>query len=136
MTVANDIVSGSISNSGLINFRITMQRLLELLDLEEEDDYGILRPTEYAFRTAVKLVVEAYDALGDSFAKGGTATNELGGIFLDWKNREKDCSLHLFCPSSPENTAYIYHQKSDEYGSEDVVSGLTLVHWLKWFNEA
>lgn len=136
MTLAKEIVSNSISNSGLINFRITMQRLLELLDLEEEDDYGILRPTEYAFRTAVKLVVEAYDAIGDTFPKGGSGTNELGGIFLHWKNIEKDCNIHLFCPSSPEDKAYIYHQKSDEYSSEDVVSALTLVHWLEWFNEA
>ena len=29
---------------------ITIERLLELLELEYEDDYGILKPTEYALK--------------------------------------------------------------------------------------
>jgi len=134
MTLAKEIVSNSISNSGLINFRITMQRLLELLDLDEEDDYGILRPTEYAFRTAVKLVVEAYDAIGEKFPKASTATDEVGGIFLDWTSLDPERTVRLFCPFSPERRTDIYHHASDEYGVDDVVSVPTLVQWLQWFN--
>ena len=69
MTVAKEPITDSSSNSGLLNFRITVERLLELLDLEEEDEYGILIPTEYAFRTAMKLVVEAYDSMGNSLPR-------------------------------------------------------------------
>jgi hypothetical protein len=58
MTVAKEQITDNSSNSGLFNFRITVQRPIQLLDLEEEDEYGILRPTEYAFRTAMKFVVE------------------------------------------------------------------------------
>ncbi len=58
MTVAKEQITDSSSNSGLLNFRITVKRPLQLLHLEAEDEYGILRPTEYAFRTAMKLVVE------------------------------------------------------------------------------
>jgi len=59
MTVATEQITDSSSNSGLFNFRITVEGPIQLLDLEEEDRYGILRLTEYAFRTAMKLVVEA-----------------------------------------------------------------------------
>jgi hypothetical protein len=58
MTLAKEQITDSSSNSGLLNFRITIARLIQLLDLEAEDEYGILRPTEYGFRTAMKFVVE------------------------------------------------------------------------------
>ena len=38
MTVAKEQTTNSTSNSGLSNFRITIERLIELLDLEEEDE--------------------------------------------------------------------------------------------------
>ena len=83
MTVAKEQTTNSTSNSGLSNFRITIERLIELLDLEEEDEYGILRPTEYAFRTAIKLVVEVYDRMGNSFPKCSSGTDDRGSITLD-----------------------------------------------------
>ena len=136
MTVANEQITNSTSNSGLSNFRITIERLIELLDLESEDEYGILRPTEYAFRTAMKLVVDAYYILGDNFPKASLGTDDLGSIRLAWQNRNADCRVRLFCPSNAEGKAYIYHQKNQEYKSEDIISASTLVHWLEWFNKA
>ncbi|MEG3966382.1 hypothetical protein QUA00_01820 [Microcoleus sp. T2B6] len=135
MTVAKEKITESSSNSGLLNFRITVERLIELLDLEEEDEYGILRPTEYAFRTAMKLIVEAYDILGDSFPKASTATDELGSIRLAWQKVNADRRVRLFCPHNADDKAYIYHQNSEEYGSEDITSAATLAHWLEWFNK-
>ncbi|XZN91092.1 MAG: hypothetical protein ACM65M_26440 [Microcoleus sp.] len=135
MTIAKEQITDSISNSGLSNFRITVERLIELLDLEEEDEYGILRPTEYAFRTAMKLVVEAYDSMGNSFPKCSTGTDDQGSIRLAWENINADRRVRLFCPSNAEEKAYIYHQKNQEYKSEDLISASTLVHWLEWFNK-
>ena len=69
MTVAKEQITDRSSNSGLWNFRIIVERRLQLFDLEEEDEYGILRPTEYAFKTAMKLVVEAYYRRANKFSK-------------------------------------------------------------------
>lgn len=135
MTVAKEQTTGSSSNSGLSNFRITVERLIELLDLEEEDEYGILRPTEYAFRTAMKLVVEAYDSMGNSFPKCSTGTDDQGSIRLAWTSLELDRTIRLFCPHNGSERAYIYHHKSEKYGSEDITSAATLVYWLEWFNK-
>ena len=134
MTVANKQITDSSSTKGLSNFRVTVERLLELLDLEVEDEYGILRPTEYAFKTAMKLIVEAYDVLGDNFPKASTGTDDTGSIRLAWQNTNADCRVRLFCPSNADAQAYIYHYKNEEYKSEDLISASTLVHWLESFN--
>jgi hypothetical protein len=134
MTVANEQITDSSSYKGLSNLRVTVERLLELLDLEEEDEYGILRPTEYAFKTAMKLIVEAYYVLGDNFPKASTGTDDLGSITLNWKSLEPDCTVRLFCPSNADAQAYVYHQKNEEYKSEDIIAASTLVDWLEWFN--
>ena len=38
MTVAEEQITDSSSNSGLLNFRVTVERPIQLLDLEEEDE--------------------------------------------------------------------------------------------------
>jgi len=135
MTVAKELITDSNSNSGLLNFRITVERLIELLDLEEEDEYGILKPTEYAFRTAMKLVFEGYDSMGNSFPKWSTGTDHQGNIRLAWQNINGTRRVRLFCPHYSDEKAYIYHQNSEEYASEDITSGAILVDWLEWFNK-
>jgi hypothetical protein len=135
MTVANEQITKSISNSGLSNFRITVEHLIELLDLEEEDEYGILRPTDYAFRTAMKLVVEAYDSMENNFPKCSTGTDDQGSIRLAWTSLKLDRTIRLFCPHNGSQKAYIYYHRIEEYGSEDIASAATLTHWLEWFNK-
>jgi hypothetical protein len=136
MTVVTTPKTDTSQNNGLLNYRITAQRILELLDLEEEDEYGILRPTAYAIKTAMKLVIDSYDIMGDSFPKGSPSTDDQGSIRLAWENLDSDCRVRLFCPCNAEEKAYVYHQKSDHYSSEDIINFSTLVNWLKWFNEA
>ena len=134
MTVAKEQITDNSSNSGLFNFRITVQRPIQLLDLEEEDEQEILRPTEYAFRTAMKFVVEGQDSMGNSFPKYSTGTDDQGSIRLAWQNINGDRRVRLFCPHSSDEKAYIYHM-SGEYGSKDITSAVILVDRLKWFNE-
>jgi len=87
-------------------FTITLKRIVELLESEEKDDYGILKPSEYAFKTAMNLVVETYEMMGSSFPKASASTDHEGGIILAWKNRELERQVRLFCPFSPEKQAY------------------------------
>jgi hypothetical protein len=136
MTVVTTPKTDTSQNNGLLNYRITAQRILELLDLEEEDEYGILMPTAYGIKTAMKLVIYAYDIMGDSFPKASACPDEKGGIMLDWSKDNPHCAIHLFCPRSPEIQAYISHQKGDEYAGDYEVSSPRLSYWLHWFNNA
>lgn len=113
---------------------ITLKRLVALLESEDEDDYGILKPTDYAFKTVLNLVSEAYSVMGSNFPKASASTDEEGGIRLTWSQMEPEREIRLICPSSPEQPAYIYHETSDDYAVEYDVSVPTLVSWLQWLN--
>jgi hypothetical protein len=115
---------------------ITLKRLVALLELEDEDDYGILKPSDYAFKTVMNLVLDAHSLMGISFPKASASTDHQGGIRLSWKNLETERTVRLFCPSSPKHPVDIYHATNDEYAVENLVSASTLVHWLEWFNQA
>lgn len=137
MTVTKDIATITESGdraSDVSKFTTTIKGILELLELEEEDDYGILKPTEYAFQTAMQLVVEAYEIIGNRFPRGSTCTDERGGISITWQSKQPKRAVIMFCPCSPEKPAYIYRDTQDDYGSEDVISSSTLVQWLEWYN--
>jgi len=130
------MLSDSSGHSNFSNFTITVKRILELLDSEAEDDYGVLQPTDYAFKTVINLVLEANEIMGNSFPKAWVLTDEFGGITLEWSNRDKDCVIHLFCPANSDKKAHIYHQKADNYAVDNEVSSSRLIYWLNWFNEA
>ena len=49
---------------------VTLKRLVALLEEDETDEYGILQPSQSAFKLAMRLVVDAYEAMGDRFPKG------------------------------------------------------------------
>jgi hypothetical protein len=99
MCLATKKTTDSSSNSGLSNFRVTVERLLELLDLAESDEYGILKPTVYAFKTAIKFTLEAYNIIGNNFPKAFAGTDGLGSVRLVWQNikpmREYACFARM-----------------------------------------
>ena len=115
---------------------ITLKRLVELLESEDEDDYGILKPSDYAFKTIINLVLEAHSLIGNSFPRASASTDYQGGIRLDWTSLESEREVCLVCPFSPERPVYIYHQTSDDHAVEDRISPSILVKWLEWFNGA
>lgn len=109
-------------DTGLSRLRITINRLFELLDLEQEDEYGILKPTEYALITGLNLVLKVYDNLGANFPIGSVGTDDTGSIRIVWHNRIADKKVSVFCPHSSNETTYVYYQKGESYGSEDLQS--------------
>jgi hypothetical protein len=72
---------------------VTLKRLVALLEEDETDEYGVLQPSQAAFKLAMRLVLEAYDAMGDSFPKASASTDEQGSIRLTWSKLESDCEV-------------------------------------------
>ncbi|MBW4508026.1 MAG: hypothetical protein KME64_16155 [Scytonematopsis contorta HA4267-MV1] len=114
---------------------ITLKRIIELLEAEDEDDYGILKPSDYTFKTALNLISSAYDQMGSSFPKASVSTDDEGGIRLSWTRHNPKRVVRLFCPSSAEKKVDIYHSTAEDYAIEDVFEAATLVNWLEWFNK-
>jgi hypothetical protein len=129
MTIAQSVRPSSNS------ITITLKRLVALLEEDETDEYGVLQPSQAAFRTAMGFVVEVYDVMGDRFPKASTGTDEHGGIRLTWSKPDADCEVRLVCPAQVDQTAYIYHELGGEYAVERDVSIACLVQWLEWLNQ-
>jgi hypothetical protein len=136
MTVAKETVYDRSSKNSSSGFTITIKRLVELYESEDdEDEYGVLKPSNYAFKTAVNLVLEAHSILGKSFPKASACTDDRGGVSLTWTSIQPARKVRLFCPFTDEPPIRIYHRQGDERGSENVISVATLVDRLKWFNQ-
>src|SRR5262249_8565369 len=103
-------------------------RLESLLDEEETDDYGVLRPTEYAFNTAWELLVGASHEMTGSFPRASVSTDSEGGIRVQWLRPERQ--VRLVIPSVEGKRQYIYHEEGDRYDLEETVSASTLARWL------
>lgn len=73
------------------NLTGTLKRLVALLDEDETDEHGILQPSQGAFKLAMGLLLEVYEAMGDAFPKTSASTDEQGSIRLIWSRRSPNC---------------------------------------------
>ena len=117
------------------NITVTLKGLLALLEEDETDDYGILQPSQSAFKSAMHLVVEAYEIMGDSFPRASASTDEQGGIRLTWSKLEPESEDRLICPADANQSVYLYHELGDTYAVENSVTTSILVQWLEWINQ-
>jgi hypothetical protein len=115
---------------------VTLRRLIALLEEDGTDDYGILQPSQSAFKRAMRFILEAYESLGESFPKASVSTDEKGSIRLTWSNPEPDCEVRLICPADHSQEAFLYHELGDTYAVEQNVTPSALVQWLRWLNQA
>jgi hypothetical protein len=115
---------------------ITLTRLVTLLEADETDEYGTLRPTQSAFKRTMQVLIEAYEALGDQFQKASTSTDDQGGIRVTWSRLDVDGEVRLICPAQADQAPYIYHELGSEYAVEREISGAILAQWLEWLNRA
>jgi hypothetical protein len=114
---------------------MTLKRLIALLEEEEADDYGILQPSQPAFKRAMRFIVEAYEAIGESFPRASVSTDEKGGIRLTWSKLEPECEIRLMCPAESNQEVCLYHELGETYAVEQNVTPSDLVQWLRWFNQ-
>jgi hypothetical protein len=115
---------------------VTLKRLVALLEADETDEYGVLQPSQVAFKLAMEFVVEAYDAMGDRFPKASASTDEQGSIRLTWNKLEPEREVRLICPSLTDQKAYLYHEHGNDYAVEREVTVAILLQWLEWLNQA
>jgi hypothetical protein len=116
------------------NITVTLKRLVALLEEDETDEYGILQPSQPAFKLAMRLILDTYEVMGDFFPRASTSTDEQGGIRLTWSKQSLEREVRLVCPASAEQQAYLYYENGGNYGLERDVTASILVQWLEWLN--
>jgi len=108
-------------------------QLTELQNGPESDDYGCLRPTQYACDATLALLRDCKD-----IPSGCVSTDAEGGVRIEWV-REAG-SVHLVVPPVAllSRPPYIYHAASDSFhaasGSFYATDDATpegLAYWLK-----
>lgn len=116
------------------NLSYTITSIVYLLYISPENPEK-LPPTCYALTTALKLVIQAYEQMGDSFPPAWADTDNSGGITLTWSNENEDRIVTLLCPATSEQFADISESVSNEYYVDDLFSNYALFHSLNQFNE-
>ncbi len=126
---SNDIASDQVVTEADTPGAVVLARLKALLRQEDSDEFGVLKPTDYAFDLATGLVQEA-STLGPTMPKGSVATDSQGGVRITWFREDRE--VELVCPAGPDSSPYIYHEAGSDYALHEDASGRALASWLRW----
>jgi hypothetical protein len=107
----------------------TLSRLFDLLEERGQDDYGAIDPTQYAFKTAYKLVEEA-ERYCVVTVPGAPNVDSGGGVRITWKSGDRQ--VRLVCPATKINPVYIYQESLEGHKSEQNVTAGILAEKLVW----
>ena len=109
---------------------VTSGRFCQLPYIEEDEDYT--RPTQHAYASALRLVLQAGDLLPGVFPPALLTTTEQGGI--NWYWRKPDFSVQLTVASAPEGKDYLYLRDKGRSAIDEDVTALHLADRLREFN--
>jgi hypothetical protein len=120
------------ASSAFSKLPISLIRLFALLDETEsqEDDYGRVGPTQFAFRTACLMVAGAISLLDEDLPCAPVVDSE-GGIRITWNRYHKQ--IKLICPATKESPVYIYQASPTGNSVRDRnVNASVLAERLSW----
>lgn len=109
---------------------VTLGRFCQLPYIEEDEDYT--RPTQHAYASALRLVLQAGDLLPGAFPPALLTTTEQGGI--NWYWRKPDFSVQLTVASAPAGKDYIYVRAEGQSVIEKDATAQNLADRLREFN--
>lgn len=117
------------------NFKVTFERLWELKDIDEdvEEEDEIFCPSEYAFSTAIHLLFDLSQRVGELFPLGYASVDSQGGANLIWRCREQDKEIRLNLPYAAQPLhSSVYVRQNSESRLIDNPSVTQLANLLQW----
>jgi hypothetical protein len=97
----------------------------------ENDEYGILRPSEHAYAEACNTLIDAAIVLAQRFGRqvpyGCVSTDSEGGVRIVWMRPTK--SVQVAIPRFANGVDYLYHEDGDKYDTEPLTTE-GLARWL------
>jgi len=123
-----------LAGAAILHLSPIVGQITELWRAPEEDEYGRLRPTRYAFEESVRCLVdaaiEAYEQ-GRQIPFGRVSTDSEGGVRIEWIR--PSASVHLVIPASKDGARYVYHEVANNYATDDATPE-RLAYWLRRIN--
>jgi len=109
------------TDSDLLRFTTMLRRIAGLVSLDETDDYGVLRPTKYAIRRTLKVLMQVY-MLGHVFPRENVTTDEKGGLRIEWPT--ENWAFCFVIPAKEGGQEYFYHEQGGIRNIDDWLQNL------------
>lgn len=120
----------AVGNFDRFGLDTILEHITALASGDERDEYGVLRPTEYALCQTTELLRDA-SRRGETyrFPDASVTTDEEGGVRIEWLHNDR--AVHLVVPATNEGQSYLYHEDGDDYGIVKPMTASVLAHWLR-----
>ena len=115
----------------LDDFNLVVERLSSLTREAEDEESGIVPPTDYALATTLKLLRATQPLVRGKFPRAAVSTGDLGGISVYWLKPGR--SVQLTIPADEPGTHYLYHREGANSELEEGVTASSLARRLSWF---
>lgn len=99
----------------------------------EEDQYGLVRPSQHAFKWCFSLLAEIVQRSGTMRAPSDVAADRNADIRISWRLGGR--LAELVCPSDQAEDPYIYHSSEQEFAIAERVTAEQLSGWIRWATE-
>ena len=109
----------------------TLDRFCQPPYLEEDEDYT--RPTQHAYTSAIKRIIQASDLMREAFPEALLTTTEQGGINCYW--RKPGFSVRLTIAGTPQGKDYVYVRDNGQSSLSEDVSVVHLAERLQEYNK-
>ncbi|HEY3836896.1 MAG TPA: hypothetical protein VGL72_10010 [Bryobacteraceae bacterium] len=104
------------TSAALASFTGLEREIRQLLDLEEDDEFGPVRPTADSVEVARKTLFQLAQAGIEIPPVRDAGTDHDGGLRLAWERGPK--FLELVVPRSEPAGAYFYYSEGEHYSLE------------------
>src|SRR5919199_2121198 len=75
------------------DFNLVIERVTSLVQEAEDEESGIVPPTEYALAATLKILRAAYPLVEGTFPRGAVSTDDIGGISVYWMKPGRSVQL-------------------------------------------
>lgn len=116
------------------NLNAMLSELQDLMQEDDDDEYGVLRPTSHALFQSVQIFFNISSRIQQDLPYGAISSDYSGGIRIEWYGRNKE--VRLVIPSTNEQKPYIYYENESSYNIDNSISPESIVRWFNWLNAA
>jgi hypothetical protein len=97
----------------------------------EDEESGIVPPTDYALTATLKILRAAYPLVEGKFPRAAVSTDDVGGISVYWMKPGR--SVQLTVPADEHGPSYLYYREGTNSELEKDVTASSLACRLSWF---
>jgi hypothetical protein len=120
------------TSAALAGFSGVEQEIRQLLESEEADEFGPVRPTDNSVELARKTLFQLVQAGFEVPPVRDAGTDHDGALRLEWQNGPR--FLELVVPRENHAAAYLYYSQGDQYNLQRDLTFNALRERFNWLS--